>query len=484
MAILSERPHSLMSSFRQGGALDASSFGEIPLQILRVKAKINRRIFSWIKLLPTNHNGRWISQEKREKVWCFIVFLPKKSSLYPCCSWRMTLPRFKKLFKKSIRRRYVEEILAILVILTTLTIRAFDPKLYVATVASSSGDSSSDVIKLCERSNPSPEVVKTDASVTPVSFSDLFKGPGLVHQNSTNEAICEFVYDGKNTYHFAHSMQQLYRCVSWWVGNPDKQPVLLISNFHEAMLRWWSPYNVQFLDIMLTDALGVRLGRYSKRSRQYVVHPEPIAIEKKFFRFHSPNTFDTVRDRLAAHYELDTQAGCHYAANNNDGRRPKVTILNRSPQSGRHVLNTGHIQQTIEQELGLQVTVVDSMDGKSFLEQAHIMLNADILLSSHGAQLTSIPYLPRCAHVVELFPIGFFHEFFRSLTTSAGYTHWHVYTGLDFDKESAMDRRKERFEAKGLPICLPESAIRNQIIPTLTKIVDEWKTCCDAEKAV
>jgi Glycosyltransferase 61 len=70
-----------------------------------------------------------------------------------------------------------------------------------------------------------------------------------------------------------------------------------------------------------------------------------------------------------------------------------------------------------------------SFDGWSFAEQVVFMNSVDVLISPHGAQLTSIPFLPNCASILELFPQGYHPPYyFGSLAVASGVTH--SYTSL------------------------------------------------------
>jgi Glycosyltransferase 61 len=59
----------------------------------------------------------------------------------------------------------------------------------------------------------------------------------------------------------------------------------------------------------------------------------------------------------------------------------------------------------------------------TFLEQVEFFANTDIVLSPHGAQLTGLAFLPRCGHILEIFPPYYLYDnFFGSLADAANKT--------------------------------------------------------------
>ena len=339
-------------------------------------------------------------------------------------------------------------------------------------------------------------------------MANFIEGPGFAdwHDDTVTTAVCKFRHDAAHkALHFPHVMQQLYRCFSWWHANPNKQAILLqppaVAN---------SRYLQGFLQL-LRDVFDVQFQEHRLPGQKAVRPKVDYGFDAQDFnggfKMRGPADMVALRDKAAAHYGL-SGAGCpanpvkpNDTANNNDNNsnsphnnnnnKPKVTILNRAPNSGRHLRNVPALQQALEQQLGLTtVQVVPSMDGLDYVQQLQVMQNTDILISPHGAQWTSIPFLPTCAHALEIFaPSYFTPRFYGSLAAVSGHTYWAVYTGevtttmTEKTTETPrtttkMSTLEERQESRTHDMCLSQTVIQDQMVPLVQKSVQEWQTCC------
>ena len=165
--------------------------------------------------------------------------------------------------------------------------------------------------------------------------------------------------------------------------------------------------------------------------------------------------------------------------------REYVRYPKRSPneQGSRHVLNHKLLQEEIEHSFGShiengQVTYLSSFNNLTMKQQVQFMSQIDILLSPHGAQLTSIPYMPDCGSVLELFPKGFYLPYwYGPLAASANLHHSAIYTGggsdIDFEIETANYTIRKAMKRRKRAICpnIPT------VIETLATLIDQWKNC-------
>lgn len=87
----------------------------------------------------------------------------------------------------------------------------------------------------------------------------------------------------------------------------------------------------------------------------------------------------------------------------------------------------------------IEIEYVDNMKGP-LKSQATIMHRADIVISPHGAQLTNLVFIKPCTVVAELFPNGYYLNFFQSYVFSAG--------GISF--EGYEDHRSKQFDTLGI----------------------------------
>ena len=104
------------------------------------------------------------------------------------------------------------------------------------------------------------------------------------------------------------------------------------------------------------------------------------------------------------------------------------------------------------------------------------MHSADIIVSPHGAQLSNLAYIRPCTVVVELFPPGYYLQFFQSLVLSAN--------GVSFEGYPAgSDRFKETIPAiengtvRGLARAGPISASPRSILKALPELVEALERC-------
>jgi len=114
--------------------------------------------------------------------------------------------------------------------------------------------------------------------------------------------------------------------------------------------------------------------------------------------------------------------------------------------------------------------------------QASEFHSADIVISSHGAQLTNLAFIRPCTAVVELFPYAYYLGFFQPLVLAADGIS---YDGYPFDASPLVDTQntyrngKERGARRGVSLkASPES-----IVYAFPRILLEMITCRENWKA-
>lgn len=312
-------------------------------------------------------------------------------------------------------------------------------------------------------------------------IANFLEGPGLAewHDESIPDATCKFRKTSHHSeQHLPHAMQQLYRCFSWWHANPQKQPVLLSPPVTDV------PYVQGFLK-MLQDVIHLKI--VTEREGRKAVRP---IVDYSFHGMHqdggykmrSPGDFDELRKKVKLFYQekLPEHAGCpEHTGPRHDGSErplplPVVTILNRRAGSGRHLLYAEELQKVIQKEFGVKVKLVDSMDGLDFMQQIQVMQSSDILISPHGAQWTTVPFLPRCSHSFEIFPEGYVTpKFYGSLAASASHSYWFV-----AGEANRMGDLETRRDALAQQVCLSPNTLQGQFLPSLRNAIHEWQQCC------
>ena len=241
-------------------------------------------------------------------------------------------------------------------------------------------------------------------------------------------------------------MQQLYRCWSWWQAHPgaNKTKVLMIWNIPNEYVRGYLEF--------IQQVFGVVLDRTAQRNHRSVTVAAPGTDYPRIpgYEMHHPRDAQALRDGIVQYYNLSTTT----TTNKNDRgdgmpvagkpRHPVIGILNR--QGGRRIINHQEIAKALQSQCNVifpsadprdpnatattSILYMDSFVNQTFLEQVRYMSQVDILLAPHGAQLTSLAFLPTCAGVLEVFPKGYYvPKFFGSLARSTGHEYYSLYTG-------------------------------------------------------
>lgn len=208
-------------------------------------------------------------------------------------------------------------------------------------------------------------------------------------------AVCKFRPVG-NYKHFPHMMQAFTRCFSFFQTYPSYKPFIV----KEAHQRYRESFNAGMMDIF-KDIFNGTVGRsFVQESKHALIvrpaydagmkeHPQQgIAMQKM-------EHAELLRQKTSEFYNIGVE-GCRPGKEN-----PVINILNRSPDSDRTLLNVEQAKEYLSQ-LTTHPVDVAYFEDKEFLEQVTFMMNTDILVSPHGAQLSSILFMPTCGGVFEV----------------------------------------------------------------------------------
>ena len=329
------------------------------------------------------------------------------------------------------------------------------------------------------------------------------KGPGADRDildgrnNSTDTAVCAF-RAGKHSRHFPHAMQQIYQCWSFWnlPVNRNKRKVFVepsdVPNFPSGPISWreWFAgrrnrnYILEFLEV-LQEAKSFQLTVIPEH-HQLKNHAELLPVMRRdhanTFLLRSPDDAHSLRATFLQHYNIQVpDSGCPASSSNRThSASPRITLLNRDPvNSYRSILNGPAIVDSLALH-HLNVRQV-SFEDATLRQQVSVLAETDLLLSSHGAQLTGLVFLPpRCARVLELFPpFYYFDVFFGSLADAAGVASYQQYLS---DGNVVADRMYaegldsiRRHAFRNVNLCPPVTAMVNAV----RVMVDDWRDCCD-----
>lgn len=153
------------------------------------------------------------------------------------------------------------------------------------------------------------------------------------------------------------------------------------------------------------------------------------------------------------------------AASSSSSNSHSGTVINRNLTK----LRSDHDEVRVE-----SISYLESFDGMTMTEQVEWMSNVDILVTPHGAQMTSLLFMPQRSCVVELFGVGLYvPQWYGSLSSSCNHTHMAVYTGnwTDLQSELHKYRGNRRNQARSKALCPNVPAI----LTAVEKMVMNWK---------
>ena len=303
------------------------------------------------------------------------------------------------------------------------------------------------------------------------------------NNNATRTAICRFQHDLDFSNHFPHTMQQLYRCWAWW-RRQQQQP----STHTTRLVLEWQPEKITpnpfvqgFIDL-LKDTIGVEIripNAYEVETRDDADNNKNSTVVAQA-RLNDGGLYDyalsSPEDAVALRKAAASSTALHLAVPNMtcSSSFPRITILNRRKK--RRMLNVDVLRHSLK-NISSSVRV-EYFERTSFEYQINVMSQTDILVSPHGAQLTSIPFLSPCAAVLEIFPTGYYiPTYFGSLAAVSGVQHAYLYLGMNRTEEVRRGSATPlaRTQTRAATICLPVPRVQEAI----RTLVAHWRHCCE-----
>lgn len=301
---------------------------------------------------------------------------------------------------------------------------------------------------------------------TSYKLEEFLEGPGLERVAEDGRAACKFQVDD-HSQHFPHAMQQIYRCFSWWQANPTATDYFLIMPRKQ-------PLDQAFLKGMVEN-----IRRIFQVRVVYVRDDLPVVRpiigysfeEEHSFAMRSAHDAQVLRKEILRSNNLPTSS-CQ------TNQPVRIGFIDR--KQSRSLQNIGAIIRTIERSpLGQQGVLFQTVyfETASFEEQIEFMATSDIIVTPHGAQLTSIPFMPVCGRILEFFPAGYHvPAFFGSLAAVSGIAHSFMYLGTKKEKELAVGMKDldSRTTARAGNLC-PDAAV---VADAVQSLAAEWLECC------
>jgi Glycosyltransferase 61 len=338
-------------------------------------------------------------------------------------------------------------------------------------------------------------------------------------------ATCSILHVG-NWIHFAHTFQQVLRCWSFWQTFPNHQPVLvgtpLGDTFNQGIVTTLIQLGVQFRDWnnvtrKSSDDNGTGIHNHDNNNKKE--EDKSLSVTSKLEPVRAASGVDVLdgykvlsslhaeqfRDQFLTILGIEKNEGSQLEGGRGRGRgrggcnrerlgrpSPRIGILNR--KASRRLVNQEEITRALAVQnnhgdndnnnsntsglLDHPNVIVFEMEGKSFQEQVQLLSQVDILVAPHGAALTGTIFMPRCAGLVEIFPMGMAEEkFFGSLASLSHHAHAALYAGGEnWTKQisywSANSHR--RTTARKRNVC-PQVDL---VLDAVAKLEWQWHNCC------
>ncbi|OEU08012.1 hypothetical protein FRACYDRAFT_250232 [Fragilariopsis cylindrus CCMP1102] len=195
-------------------------------------------------------------------------------------------------------------------------------------------------------------------------------------------------------------------------------------------------------------------------------HLRDYGNKPRAYRMHHPNDAKVMRQIILDYYS-------RYVTNH----ASIVKALEEELYPNNSKNNSGDVITTTNSAAG--VHYLSNFDGLSLQEQIAFMHKIDILIGPHGAQLTSVPFIPECGGILELFAPGhYIPDFFGSLSRATGHYHIAYYTGNITNRVEEVlvgsQKLPARTQSRSNTIT---NADPNVIIHGVKKLISNWQTC-------
>lgn len=301
-------------------------------------------------------------------------------------------------------------------------------------------------------------------------------------------AVC--LLSGFSLGHFAHFMQPMYGCISWWQFANDthsqRKPILAVSRSESRVLHSNNAFisgilhSLQVTMNLTTYVIGnsTPVDMFSPKRGTGWEDSKPVnkrsgpVNERSAFIVHSSRYLNTFRDKIVdVFFHNQSTNGCTSSAKNT-GRKPQIGILNR--KGTRSIENVDRILNAIQKEFDTEVSIA-YFEVSSFQDQVAFFSTTDILISPHGAQLTGVPFMPSCGQVLELFPKSYYIPgFYGSLANAAGLKYGYLYLSNGDPIKETQEAFQFRGHSRSVKLC-PST---NKILAAVKTMVKNWEACC------
>lgn len=302
------------------------------------------------------------------------------------------------------------------------------------------------------------------------NISQLFHLPIVLDLNIP--LVCKFDTNQPYSNHFAHTMQQIYACYSFYQEYAgEREKIFLIpSKIRNSLekipfLHGFFQFLETEMKVQITNDRAFNHTRQASPTRTYIPGGYIVAHTRELNR------------------QVEAFLGVSASSNDVDciSATPRIGILNRRPSSGRSIQNIADIVDALNDYSSNRTVSLEYFEGSSFQDQAAFFQSIDILLSPHGAQNTGLPFMAnkQCKSFWEVFPDNYIlPAFYGSLARNSGIAYSYLYLSGTDSAATELNKEEstlaERTQARAANICLSIKAVQAAI----EELVLDWKSCC------
>jgi hypothetical protein len=352
-----------------------------------------------------------------------------------------------------------------------------DCNLSVSSVKVPETTNNEDLSRICNVS-ATGELIKhnfSEAIANLSQFMVLDDVPPLLHVNVSHKTAACRLQQYRFAGHFAHLMQQFYRCWSFWNTFPTLRREFWVPPLNETF--WEKAFTKKFtkdlmellpnLDIDVMQTVSAPDGAMQQSSKYYAYSKGPLLSQSDAsYQVSSPNDMASLRSSVLNALSLTNQVNCH--------TQPRIAMINR--KKTRHIINSREILDSLGSHIGLDYKVPEIfLERKALKQQVETLSNIDILITPHGAQETSIVFMPHCGQVLEILPENYYYaNFFGTLAATAGLGHLVLYVAQNAtEKNYWMNSRNPDF-------CLSKRMVQTGV----EQLVVQWQSCCQNRRMI
>ena len=249
--------------------------------------------------------------------------------------------------------------------------------------------------------SPCPSIEQTPNGHLPLSVS---YAPSAFHTRSGPMLFLLVEPTGPDTC-FAGPKRHLFR----YLTNP---PTLL----------WWFPFDHGILE-RLKQAIGLQVTKsYNGTGLWMQIFLEMDQVVSPF-AMRSHQDAIALREIFASTLQSNDMSLKDAAAT----ASLRISIVNHAGQK-RSILNASAILKTLQDTFPWHQVVLHYFENSIFQEQVNFYSQLDVAVSSHGAQLTGIMFMPPCSAVLELFPDKYYMPLYMHHPWCS-YSDWYTQIG-------------------------------------------------------